>query len=195
MQVCTSCQVFSSSSPIFGLFPIRIRLFLCSKNPDCTIIYKMMLMELGFFLRFYLFIFRERRREGEREGEKHQCVVASWAPPLGTWPTTQACALTGLNQHSFGSQAHAQSTELHQPELTELFYKISLFFRIRTEAKQSIFFLSSPKGIFFIAFMERGKKRGREREKHQCFWPGIKPTTLWLWNDAPTNWATLVKAK
>ena len=30
-----------------------------------------------FFKRFYLFIFRERRKEGEREGEKHQCVVAS----------------------------------------------------------------------------------------------------------------------
>ena len=34
----------------------------------------------GYFLfvfkRFYLFIFREQGREGEREGEKHQCVVA-----------------------------------------------------------------------------------------------------------------------
>ena len=28
-----------------------------------------------------LFIFRERGRDGEREGEKHQCVVASSAPP------------------------------------------------------------------------------------------------------------------
>ena len=36
-----------------------------------------------FFLRFYLFIFRERRREGEREGEKHQRVVASCTPPTG----------------------------------------------------------------------------------------------------------------
>ena len=41
---------------------------------------------------------REKEREkgkGEREGEKHQCVVASCAPLMGTWPTTQACALTG----------------------------------------------------------------------------------------------------
>ena len=30
-----------------------------------------------FFLRFYLFIFRERGKEGGVEGEKHQCVVAS----------------------------------------------------------------------------------------------------------------------
>ena len=47
---------------------------------------------VNLFKRFYLFIFRERGREGEREGEKHQCVVASL---LGTWPATQACALTG----------------------------------------------------------------------------------------------------
>ena len=47
-----------------------------------------------FFL-MMLFIFIERGREGEREGETHQCVVASHAPLLGTWSTTQACALTG----------------------------------------------------------------------------------------------------
>ena len=46
----------------------------------------------------YLFIFRERGREGEREGEKHQGVTDasmgcfSQAP---NWPATQASALTG----------------------------------------------------------------------------------------------------
>ena len=41
--------------------------------------------------------FRQKGREEEREGEKHQCVVASWAPAIGdlTWPSTQLCALTG----------------------------------------------------------------------------------------------------
>ena len=48
-------------------------------------------VHLGF-LRFYLFTFRERGREGE----KHQYVVASYSP---YWPSTQACALTG-NQTS-----------------------------------------------------------------------------------------------
>ena len=55
---------------------------------------------------FYLFIFRERGREGEREGEKHQSV-RDWfnqsdndwlpltCPRLGTWPETQARALPG----------------------------------------------------------------------------------------------------
>ena len=48
-----------------------------------------------FFLKIYLFIFRQRGREGEREREKHPVVVASHAPLLGTWPATQARALTG----------------------------------------------------------------------------------------------------
>ena len=49
------------------------------------------------FLKILLlyFIFRERGREGEKEGEKYQYVVASHAPPTGTWTATQACALTG----------------------------------------------------------------------------------------------------
>ena len=38
------------------------------------------LKNTNFFL-FYLFIFRERGREGEREGERHQCVVASRMSP------------------------------------------------------------------------------------------------------------------
>ena len=46
------------------------------------------------FLRFYLFSFRERGREGERERN-----ISVWlpltCPPMGTWPTTEPCALTG----------------------------------------------------------------------------------------------------
>ena len=62
-------------------------------------------MECSFFFskkkRFYLFIFRKRGREGEREGEKHQCFkrIMNWLPrahpQLGTKPTTQFFALTG----------------------------------------------------------------------------------------------------
>ena len=51
-------------------------------------------LKQGFFFKI-LFIFRERGREGEREGEKQQCVVALVRPLLGTWPATQGCALTG----------------------------------------------------------------------------------------------------
>ena len=41
-------------------------------------------LKLKVFLFFkILFIFRERGEEGEREGEKHQCVVASHMAPTG----------------------------------------------------------------------------------------------------------------
>ena len=77
------------------------------------------------FLRFYLFTFRERRHEGEREGEKHR-LVATPTPPSGDLATTQACALTGnqtgnlLVRRQTGDflvrrQAVAQFTEPQQP--------------------------------------------------------------------------------
>ena len=42
-----------------------------------------------YFLRFYLFIFREWGREEGREAS----ISCPLTTPLGTWPTTQACAL------------------------------------------------------------------------------------------------------
>ena len=64
---------------------------------------------------------------GRREGEKHQCVIASYTfPQLGTYPATQACALTGnQTNYPFGSQASAQSTELHQPGFISVFMLLS----------------------------------------------------------------------
>ena len=61
----------------------------------------------------YLFIYRQRGREGEGEGEKCQCLVASHVPPLGSWPATQECALTG-NQTS--------DSLVHRPMLRPLSY-------------------------------------------------------------------------
>ena len=46
-----------------------------------------------FVLDFYLLIFRGERKDKERER-----LPLTW-PPLGTWPATEACALTG-NQTS-----------------------------------------------------------------------------------------------
>ena len=36
-----------------------------------------------YFLKILCIFFRQRGREGERDGEKHQCVVASQAPSTG----------------------------------------------------------------------------------------------------------------
>ena len=46
----------------------------------------------------YLFIERERGREGERERNINVCFPLT-RPLLGTWPTTQACVLTGNPTH------------------------------------------------------------------------------------------------
>ena len=56
-----------------------------------------------FFI--YLFIFRERGREGEREGEKYQCVVASRAPPMVDLACNPGmCPDWESNWQPFGSQ-------------------------------------------------------------------------------------------
>ena len=69
-----------------------------------------------FSSRFHLLIFRERGREGERDGEKHQCVVAFRAPPTGDLAHNPGmCPNWESNKRPFGSQAGTQSTEPHQP--------------------------------------------------------------------------------
>ena len=67
-------------------------------------------------------MFRHRGREGEREGEKHLCVVASHESPTGDLAHKPGmCPDWELNQQPFGSQASAQSTESHQPGLFQEF--------------------------------------------------------------------------
>ena len=63
----------------------------------------------------HLFIFRERGKEGEREGEKHQRVVASHAPPAWDLACNPGmCPDWELNPPPFGLQAGTQPTEPHQ---------------------------------------------------------------------------------
>ena len=69
-----------------------------------------------------LFIFREKGRERERQREKYHCVVASRVPPIGDLARNPGMCPDGeLNHQPFGLQAHAQSTELHQPGLKVIF--------------------------------------------------------------------------
>ena len=57
-----------------------------------------------FFLK-KRFIYRQMGREGEREGEKHQCVVASLAPPTGDLAHNSGmCPDWELNWPPLGSQ-------------------------------------------------------------------------------------------
>ena len=68
------------------------------------------------FLNVLLIYFWEQGRDREREGEKHQYVVAFCMPPTGDLARNPGmCPDWELNQGPFGSQAGTQSTEPHQP--------------------------------------------------------------------------------
>ena len=78
-----------ANSPFLGLFPVVF---------------------LSFFLLFLeiFLIFKERGREGERKGEKHEHVVASHAPPTGDLACSPGiCPDWESNQRPFGLQAGA----------------------------------------------------------------------------------------
>ena len=67
---------------------------------------KEILPKLSFFKKIFIYFFRERGREGEREGEKHQCVVASREPPTGDLACNPGmCPDWELNRQHFSSQA------------------------------------------------------------------------------------------
>ena len=88
--VCTFPFCVCLSSPGFC-----IQVMLASYNVLGSIASSSKLFYFIFNKCFILFYFLERGMQGEREGEKNQCVVASHMLPLGTWPPTQTCALTG----------------------------------------------------------------------------------------------------
>ena len=69
----------------------------------------------SFLFKDFIYLFLERREE-EREGGKHQCVVASHTSPTGDLARNPGmCCDWELNRQPFALQAHAQSTEPHQP--------------------------------------------------------------------------------
>ena len=50
-----------------------------------------------FFLKIFIYLlFRERGREGERDGEKHQCGVASHMPHTGDLAHNPGMCLMGI---------------------------------------------------------------------------------------------------
>ena len=69
------------------------------------------------FLKILFIYFQRRGKEGKREGEKHQCVVASHTPPTGDLAHNPGiCPDWKLNRQPFGCQTSTQSTDPHQPD-------------------------------------------------------------------------------
>ena len=71
-----------------------------------------------YFFKYFIYLFLDRVEGKEREGEKHQCVVASHAPPTGPLARNPGmCPDWEPNWQPFDLQAASQSTEPHQPGL------------------------------------------------------------------------------
>ena len=95
---------------------IKQSYYMCNRRTSKAI--KMYESEIMNFLkRFYLFIFRDagsggRERDRERVRER---IINVWLllthPLLGTWPATQACALTGNR---------TRNPSVHRPALNPL---------------------------------------------------------------------------
>ena len=99
---------------IFSSFTKLCRI--CSTNYN--VLWVSVFFSIIFVKNYTYFIFRQRGRKGEREGEKHQSVVSSCTPPH--WDLAQIpgmCWYWESNQWPCGSQAGTQSTEPHQPGL------------------------------------------------------------------------------
>ena len=78
--------------------------------------YYVQMFSFSFFFKILFIYFRQRGREGEREGEKHQCVVASSMPLIGDLAHNPGvCPDWESNWRPFGLQAGPPSTEPHQP--------------------------------------------------------------------------------
>ena len=108
----------------------EIRHFQLKGTPSSTVFLEISLSKTQltifyFFLKIFIYLFLEGK--GGRKREKHQCMVASCAPPTGDPAHNLGmCPDWELNQQPFGLQASTQSTESHQPGLLFAFGKESV---------------------------------------------------------------------
>ena len=119
-------------------------------------------------------MFREGKG-GEREGEKHQCVVASHTPSVGNLACNAGtCPDWESNQWSFSSQASTQSTEPHQLGISWATpARVDFLYLIIALASQSFHGISSQASTFYFI-------RGRETLigcLSHAPWLGTKPAT------------------
>ena len=91
-------QTHTESPPLYCSFRLS---FQKPKSVSVQVICTCIFTDLFsvFFKNIHLFTFRQRGREARKRTEISMCGCLLCAPPLGAWPATQACALTG-NQTS-----------------------------------------------------------------------------------------------
>ena len=107
-----------------------------------------------FFFKDFIYLFLERGREGEREEEKHQCVITFHVPPTGDLARNPGmCPAWESSQRPFGSQASTQSTEPHQPGPFCLFFKNWLLCYLLLFCSSSLYILGTDKFICIYVYI------------------------------------------
>ena len=91
--------------------------------------------------KYFIYLFLEKGREKDRERNVNVWLPLM-CPQLGTWPATQACALTEkYNQQPFGLQAGALSIEPQQPGLYFIILILGIFPLCNSSFGFQIFYL------------------------------------------------------
>ena len=137
------------------MFQLKVRSYgICPSLPKARIfkgIYKVSFVSKTSFFFFldFIYSFTERWEEMEKEGDKHQSVVAPWVTPTGGQACNPGmCPDWESNQQPFGSwvpQASTQSIEPHHPGqnifivyiILHLEMAISITFLINVKIKSS----------------------------------------------------------
>ena len=91
----------------------------------------------NYFLKDYIYLFLDKGEGREKEGEEHQCVVASHVPLLGTWPASQAYALTGNRTGEPLVLRPALNPLSHTSQGRKLFFKVLKQGELKKKKKKS----------------------------------------------------------
>ena len=149
-----------------------------------------------------LFIYFLEGKGGKREGEKHQCAVASHVPWLGIEPTI----------FLFAGQCSIHWTTPARAFFTLFFKNVVSLYLYGSQPCQTQCPLKKKKRFYIFIFREGegGRKRGREISMCGClssapYWPpglqprhmpwlGIEPATLWFTGRQSIHWSTAARA-
>ena len=135
-------------TPVLFMIYLTLLFFPLSLAKGLSILWTLSNQLLVFFSLKNIYLYLEQGREVEREGEKHQCVVASYTRPRGIWPTTQACALTGN---------WTGNPWVHRPALNPLSHT--------SQGKMFIFYYTKVRSLHFHGFYHQDPPGSHSEEQ------------------------------